>query len=636
MSLFRQFIASGVLVITALLSVADALAMNLDEIDQLFDKIERADISEPQAINEAIASLEAAIDKDDLPRVLRLSRLHCWNQDSTTEKLAAAAAVYANKLLGDPKNDTLTRADLLLCRGYYNRLAGKPKDALVDYDEAVKLAYQVESPRLIADARSLRGAILSFEGNFSPALEDLITAQHLYESLGMEVWSLNNLTELATSYRRFGDPQTAIRYYRQLEEKYRSQGEFNAATLVNSEIAMAYEAMNENAMALEYYRKTADYWESANEPLAAASIYVNMSGSLIKQGLVPEAKQKLAKAEQLIKIEHAGFYSFMKLYQAQIALQENQPDKALELLNQGEEAFNSIQNKRGLAELYTTKSQTLAALGDWHSAYGALETQNRLQNELQNQLQSQRTTEMRTRFDTDRMANENRQLLENQRLKEHELQILQQNKLLQLTTMVLVLVILAIVSVFAYKQAQRSKLMEHLALTDFLTKLPNRRHIYRRGELFVQQAKKQQSAMSVILFDADHFKKVNDHYGHDVGDKALVVLADCASAQMRKADMVGRIGGEEFLVLLPGTSLAQAGEIAERLRKAMDDTDMNDISTGLSLTISAGVASLDKDKSFSALLNRADHALYQAKAAGRNQVVLDGPHSLAADPAAEI
>jgi len=312
------------------------------------------------------------------------------------------------------------------------------------------------------------------------------------------------------------------------------------------------------------------------------------------------------------------------------------PQQALELLGQSEEAFNSIQNKRGLAELYVTKSRTYAALGDWHSAYGALEIQNRLQSELQNQLQSQRTTEMRTRFDTDRMANENRQLLENQRLKEHELQILQQNKLLQLTTMILGLVILAIVSVFAYKQAQRSRVMEHLALTDFLTKLPNRRHIYRRGEHFVQLAQKQQTAMSVVLFDADHFKKINDHYGHDVGDKALVMLADSASSQMRKSDMVGRIGGEEFLVLLPGTSLAQAGDIAERLRQAIANTDMNHISPGLALTISAGVASLDDDKSLSDLLNRADHALYRAKAAGRNQVMLDGINPPPADPAAEI
>ncbi|MCH4294981.1 diguanylate cyclase [Shewanella sp. 3B26] len=624
-----RVLLTSVLLAAALLGpTSPALAgdLSLEEIDNLIKEIESGDLVEFEVIQSKVNQIAANISPDDLQRNLKLKRLQCWTFDLSKEGELDKAIDFANEQLALPsvQSDIATNADLILCRGWTLQQKGLVNEAMHDFNKSVALAYQAEEPRLIADARGVRGALLSYQGNFADALEDLITAQHLYENLNLQYWARFNLMELATSYRRFGDPATAIRYYEELEEMYRDLADEFGVIGVKAEIAMAYETMNDQEQALKMYQEVLQAWQERNDYISVATTRVNMSGSLIKLARLKEAKANLELAFPLIKPEHVGFYAYEHLFMAQILLAEGKANEALPLLEIGEESFQQIQNKRGLAELYLTKSQAYVALEEWANAFYALEIQNAIHAELDNQLQSQRTTEMRTRFDTDRIENQNKQLIEFQRLREKEMTILQENKFLQLTIIVMGIIILSIVSVFAFKQAQRSRLMERLALTDHLTQLANRRHTYHEGDALFRSAKQGQP-LSVILFDADHFKKINDHFGHDIGDKVLMAMASCSGSQMRRGDLVGRIGGEEFLALLPNTTLEQAVEIAERLRSNIERTDLSKVAEGLGMSISAGVAAFDaeKDKNFSALLNRADHALYRAKHNGRNRVEKD-------------
>ncbi|WP_372871312.1 diguanylate cyclase [Shewanella sp.] len=606
---------------------AAAGELTLEQIDDIIHILETGELDDFEETKAKVELLSDNISPDDLPRMLKLKRMQCWVHDTLDEAELAKAIIFANTQLALPsvQSDAAATSDLTLCRGWMLQLNGQISEAMNDYNKSVALAYQTEDPRLIADSRSVRGAQLSYQGNFADALEDLITAQHLYESLNLQYWARLNLLELATSYRRFGDPTTAIRYYRELLEKYQQTNDKLGIISVKSDMALAYETMNEPAKALTMYQEVLkgrqEHPEEENKDISIAATRINMVGTLIKLSRFQEAKNNLELAFPIIKPEHQGFYAYKHLYLAQVYLSEGEPAKAMPLLEKAEKSFQDIQNKRGLAELYLSKSQTYAALKDWANAFYALEIQNSIHAELDNQMQSQRTTEMRTRFDTDRVERENKQLIEYQKLREKEMLILQENKILQLTIIVMAVFILSIVSVFAFKQAQRSKIMERLALTDHLTQLANRRHTYHEGEALFRTAKQGQP-LSVILFDADHFKKINDNFGHEIGDKVLVAMAKSSSSQMRRGDLVGRIGGEEFLALLPNTTLEQAMEIAERLRISVENTDLTEFAEGLGMSISAGVAAFDagKDKNFSALMNRADHALYIAKHNGRNRV----------------
>ena len=174
---------------------------------------------------------------------------------------------------------------------------------------------------------------------------------------------------------------------------------------------------------------------------------------------------------------------------------------------------------------------------------------------------------------------------------------------------------------------QRTAELERLATTDALTDTHNRRFLMARAEIELALAKRQSHAVSMVMFDIDHFKRVNDSHGHNVGDRVLVALTQAVKKEMRLGDTFARVGGEEFVMLLPHLDAEQARQVAERLRTMLEALEIH-AGPGLVLHITAsfGVATLSaRISTVEALCVAADTALYQAKAAGRNCVVSDRP-----------
>lgn len=169
---------------------------------------------------------------------------------------------------------------------------------------------------------------------------------------------------------------------------------------------------------------------------------------------------------------------------------------------------------------------------------------------------------------------------------------------------------------FAEERGQRLSL-EHLAHTDPLTGVPNRRALYREIEDLLEGTRLGVGGC-LILLDVDHFKRINDTFGHNVGDDVLVRLAALIWADLRDDDTVGRWGGEEFLITLPGLSLELGEHVAERLRGELEGQML---SHGKSVTASFGVTCCRSSDDLQSCTARADRALYSAKTAGRNRVV---------------
>lgn len=163
---------------------------------------------------------------------------------------------------------------------------------------------------------------------------------------------------------------------------------------------------------------------------------------------------------------------------------------------------------------------------------------------------------------------------------------------------------------------------QNLAITDELTGLYNRRQVLKLAESEYERVRRYLRPLSAVMIDIDHFKRINDTFGHPVGDEALIALANCCRANLRTVDILGRYGGEEFLILLPETQHDKALEAAERIRKQVEAMVLPAAKGPLKLTISAGVATLKLDApiTLEELIKNADDALYGAKAAGRNRV----------------
>ena len=160
---------------------------------------------------------------------------------------------------------------------------------------------------------------------------------------------------------------------------------------------------------------------------------------------------------------------------------------------------------------------------------------------------------------------------------------------------------------------------EEVSHVDQLTTLPNRRQVMKTLQNEVIRAERYKTYLSISMIDIDHFKKVNDTYGHTVGDQALFQVANMLKEHVRHPDTVGRYGGEEFLVVLPNTRLKQAAEQAARLCKHIRETDIN-VGANFRLTISIGIAEYRHgQETWQKFLSRADMALYAAKNAGRDR-----------------
>ena len=165
---------------------------------------------------------------------------------------------------------------------------------------------------------------------------------------------------------------------------------------------------------------------------------------------------------------------------------------------------------------------------------------------------------------------------------------------------------------------------EELAQIDELTRLNNRRAFFERSHHAFEQSKRFGHPTSIIMMDIDHFKAINDSYGHSAGDKVLQAVADLLKKLVREIDIVARIGGEEFAFTLPETGLEDAANLANRLRSGIEDLVVTNDGHKVNCTASFGVAtSKDNNESIEALLWNADNALYVAKNKGRNQIMRD-------------
>lgn len=170
-----------------------------------------------------------------------------------------------------------------------------------------------------------------------------------------------------------------------------------------------------------------------------------------------------------------------------------------------------------------------------------------------------------------------------------------------------------------------------LAKIDELTKLYNRRHFNFEAPQLIAQCESNGQSLSIITFDLDFFKKINDTWGHNFGDKVLVVCAEIIRKAARVTDLAVRMGGEEFLLLCTNLDINGAARVAERIRLAIAETDITIRGNSLPVTVSAGVAQYVKGEDVLTLVERADKAMYQAKNEGRNTVRV-APSPAPADP----
>lgn len=172
------------------------------------------------------------------------------------------------------------------------------------------------------------------------------------------------------------------------------------------------------------------------------------------------------------------------------------------------------------------------------------------------------------------------------------------------------------------KVTEQATLLLELSIKDELTGLYNRRYFRERADHFYNQANRYQQPLSIMLGDIDFFKRINDTYGHAIGDDVLRTISSLLQTNLRETDLLARYGGEEFVIIFPETDLYSASELCERIRQTIEGHSWEEIAADLKVTMSMGINADTQLSDFEQMLINADEKLYQAKGNGRNQIVI--------------
>tara|TARA_R110002153_G_scaffold13189_9_gene49353 strand:- start:2639 stop:4381 length:1743 start_codon:yes stop_codon:yes gene_type:complete len=362
---------------------------------------------------------------------------------------------------------------------------------------------------------------------------------------------------------------------------------------------------------------------NANESIVVYSTYYYMAKYLFKTDRVQEAIELLnfhLKETEAIgyKTMAAAYYELLAKYYLHIKEFETAELNAIKIIQSKDEHHNDDSINIAyevLAQVKENKKQYDEAL-DYYKKFSEAK-QLKLDQDNAKLLAIQKAkfddVEKNAHF---ALLDKENTLLKTQALLDSKSA---QNKRLALALLTMALVVFVL---WTYKNRRNYLRMQHYAQTDELTGIANRHYFTQQANTAIKYCKRTDQAVSFIMFDLDYFKRINDSYGHKAGDVALKIAVDAVKLACRKNDILGRLGGEEFGILLPGCANHLASFIAEKCRKAIEHADFTYSGHDLDVTASFGIAdSSNCEYNFEKLFAGADFALYQSKDMGRNRVV---------------
>jgi len=339
-----------------------------------------------------------------------------------------------------------------------------------------------------------------------------------------------------------------------------------------------------------------------------------------------KAEIMLVKSSLAFNQINIGEQYLLLLSKANIAQYHKQHQQVITLLEQAQLLQGKIVKKQVnsplFANLYEILATSLAATKNYDKAYQVKKSFVDGYNNYSDAQRDDIVKQLTEKYEITHKIETNK-LLDNQnKLKALRLDDVEKQQMIQQRNIILILCTILIFILLFLRQLKVRKALLLITQTDHLTGLINRTALFVKGEELIKTSTEQQLELSVFLFDIDHFKYINDNFGHPVGDLVLAKVAQLVSETMRSRDYFARLGGEEFVAILPNTDLDKAKAIAVRVMEKIALYDFSNLGLDSNLTLSLGVANNHDTKAmFDDLLHAADLAMYQAKAQGRNQMV---------------
>lgn len=551
---------------------------------------------------------------------IRARLLICDYQSERDTAAAQREIAAATALLPQARRQGL-RAGILSCEGESLENSGDNTQALAQYTEAVSVASAEHDDEMLALSLFSRGYLLGVMGDYANGLLELRRSDTLFEKLKKPLHALTALNSIATLYNRMGDYVQARHIYTHALAAQREAGlqREQVVTLhnlgrVNENLhdwdaaRSAFSESLEISRRINYLRGEAYAMRGlgavANALGDPAAALETLKSAEIMQKQVPDARLRA----QIQLARGVALHKLQRLPEATVALESALVD------------FKQADALSELNQVYSELAAVYAESGNWRDAYArqvdAKTTSDRL---LKNQLDQGFAT-LKVEFDTATQDKENAALKRQNDANQRALAQARSVRRLQATVIILTISLVLLLTLLAVFQHRSTLRMHLLAMTDELTSVPNRRAVL--GRLDPVLRREGPETCAILIIDIDYFKVINDQLGHSTGDEVLKVVAATVRAAVSEPAFFGRLGGEEFLIVLPDTGLHAARAMAERLCERIEAIDTSRwFGDRRRITCSIGVSvSVPGRDTPSTMLQRADAALYSAKRGGRNCV----------------
>jgi diguanylate cyclase (GGDEF)-like protein len=436
------------------------------------------------------------------------------------------------------------------------------------------------------------------------------------------------LNSLANLHYSTGQLELADRYFHELVAL--DTANQDSAALSVSLFNLAHVAASDAR-----YVEASGYFQRALELSTQLGDRSGAAYTLKALGVNAQAQVDLDGARTWLEAALAGFMELGDSAQSamvrrnlgDLALDQGEPAQAAEYYYAALPVLADLGLNSPLLRTYRGLSLALERLGQWEKALVAQRAYTELLQATLEQQGSDTTQRLQFELDTRRYADDNARLQNLTAYQQQELAQVHMVQNLQYLVLFLGGVVLMLV-LFMYKRSRNmAEKLHSQAVTDELTQLPNRRAIMEHGTREWHRTLRSTESFSCMVLDVDHFKAINDNFGHAAGDTVLCELAFVLHTILRQSDVVGRVGGEEFLLMAAGADARHALGLAERIRARVELLQIEAIGRH-PLTISIGIATRTRETKLEELIQHADKALYQAKQAGRNRSIIYQPEKV--------
>jgi diguanylate cyclase (GGDEF)-like protein len=591
--------------------------------------VDRAQIgarTDPDAsARDANAALELLAIQPNADIEIEARTLLCQHLSERDLTAAQKQLERARLLLPEATRQGL-KAGLLSCEGEMLEITGDNAKARERYDEAVLVATEARDDEMLAEALYARGYLLGLQGLYAAGLTDLKRAQTLFDQLDLDHQALTVINSIATLYNRMGDYAQARDIYERALKAQRAAGMLREQGVTLHNLGRAHENLKEWDAARVAFQECHDISRGLKYARAEAYALRGLAAVMNGTGDPQGALATLDRAQALQReTPDARLNAQIQLARGVALHRIGLLPDSIAALQEALKVFSGAASQHELRATYAELAAVEAEMGDWRDAYNyRIKAQETAEQMLRNQL-DQRFASLKVEFDTAAKEKENALLVRENEANQKALEQARRARGLQAIVFLLSVILTVLLATLAVHQWRTTRRMHALAMTDELTGVPNRRAVLSKLEPLLESAN---ASCAMLIIDIDHFKSINDQHGHPEGDEALKRVAEKLRSQVHEPAFIGRLGGEEFVVVLPGADQQEALRAADEFREEVMTIDTRRWTADRRITVSIGLttARASGDTS-SSMLQRADAALYEAKRAGRNCVRMQPPTS---------